>query len=62
MTNWEIRTRVQSQWANPPGRPTLTTPLSITATPSSTSPTMPSEANIRAAAVEEREIAKKQRE
>ena len=58
MINWDIRTRAQSQRANPPGRPTSTTPSSTTATPSSISPIMPSEADIHAAAVEEREIAR----
>ena len=58
MTNWDIRTRAQSQRANPPGRPTSTTPSSTTATPSSISPIMPSKANIRAASIEEREITK----
>jgi len=58
MTNWDIRTRAQSQRVNPSGRSTSTTPSSTTVTPSSISPTMPSEANIHAAAVEERKIAK----
>jgi len=62
MTNWDIRTRAQSQRANLSGRLTLTILLSITAIPSFISPIMPSKADIRAAAIEEREIAREQRE
>ena len=58
MTDWDIRTRTQSQRENPSGRPTSTIPSSTTVIPSSVSPTMLSEADVRAAAVEEREIAR----
>jgi len=58
ITNWDIHIRAQSQRINLSGQPTLTTLLSTTVTPSSISPIMPSEADIHAAAVEERKITK----